>query len=1110
MTYRYLPWSRRGLAAEITNPDPLGPTMATRASFGVRVNLSTGAQAAADVRLYGPGDVIGVDPRVIVRLEPHRFTPNAEPGKLAAIEFDPPDFPWMFTPAAAGASDRLRPWCVLVVVAAGAGVRIDVSRDRPLPRLTIESPAVPDHELPDLAESSAWAHAQVLDDGGGGPLPQQLAERPNLNVSRLLCPRRLEPDRDWLACLVPAFEVGRLAGLGQPVPDAATTDPAWASGAGAPATVVLPVYFHWEFHTGPEGDFESLARRLTPQPLPEGVGTRTVFIGAADPALPRLGPAAPGAVLALEGALVAPRTEDEQHPGPSLDDVPAAVRDALQAVLDAPASHVEQGADPDAEAVGPPLYGQWHVRQHTIPAQQPRWFRELNLDPRERAQGGLGAEVVRANQEDYMDAAWRQVGDVLAANRQLDLARLGRELAARVHARHIVRLDPDRLFQLTTPVHSRVLVGNRTVHGRLGATVLPPGATDPSFRRMTSAQSAVLKRATRLAGGDLVGGGVPVAIVGELAAGTRRLEPVAGVPDGLVSSSLLDVHVGDVADDAPVTVLEGLAEVSAGLVRQAVRARDQLAGSPPQVVAVRPDLGITGIILDRHIGRLADGLGGRGSLTTAIGTLLNTARANRDAVGFVLETTDTGLRVRPLHLEEGTVTVPTATGSVPVARVAPLAVDALGREAVGQALAALPAGAIDLSGAAPAPDLSLVPIERPQLPPGPGPVPGPGEPPGPVHPPVPPLDAPVRDLGVIGRFTAALSTVITEGFHVEPSTLPAPVPLQLAQLKATLVAATEPTGLITRRAAARVKIGGVTLDGLGAGAPVRVGADLDPVLAFPDLARPVYADLARYDSDRLLPGAGLIPADAVTLLETNQRFVEALLVGMNHEMNRELLWREYPTDRRGTPLRRFWDRHDGAPDIPPIHQWDPAQALGRNATGPAEGSLVLLVRGQLLRRYPNSIVYAAPALPNGRLNPAPTVVKLPAFGGRLEPDITFAGFDLTAEQVEPEPGWFFVIQEQATEPRFGLDEPDPEGDPSLASWSDLTWGHAGVAPGAHLRIAGSPLAGRTLPLAPPTPDAPGAVTTATFATNAAHVAAITFQRPFRAAIHSRRVLSIRR
>ena len=33
-----------------------------------------------------------------------------------------------------------------------------------------------------------------------------------------------------------------------------------------------------------------------------------------------------------------------------------------------------------------------------------------------------------------------------------------------------------------------------------------------------------------------------------------------------------------------------------------------------------------------------------------------------------------------------------------------------------------------------------------------------------------------------------------------------------------------------------------------------------------------------------------------------------------------------------------------------------------------EGSLVLLVRGELLRRYPNAVVYAVPAAADGRLD----------------------------------------------------------------------------------------------------------------------------------------------
>ena len=75
-----------------------------------------------------------------------------------------------------------------------------------------------EHELPDLADSWAWAHAQVA--GGqrnADSLKQSLAGDPALTVSRLLCPRRLDPLTDYLACVVPAFELGRKAGLGLPI-----------------------------------------------------------------------------------------------------------------------------------------------------------------------------------------------------------------------------------------------------------------------------------------------------------------------------------------------------------------------------------------------------------------------------------------------------------------------------------------------------------------------------------------------------------------------------------------------------------------------------------------------------------------------------------------------------------------------------------------------------------------------------------------------------------------------------------------------------------------------------------------------------------------------------
>ena len=74
--------------------------------------------------------------------------------------------------------------------------------------------------------------------------------------------------------------------------------------------------------------------------------------------------------------------------------------------------------------VAPPFHGGWHAlldRVDPAPAIE-GWPHELNLDPRFRAAAGLGARVIRQNQDDYMKLAWSQVGEVLAANRQDPLA----------------------------------------------------------------------------------------------------------------------------------------------------------------------------------------------------------------------------------------------------------------------------------------------------------------------------------------------------------------------------------------------------------------------------------------------------------------------------------------------------------------------------------------------------------------------------------------------------------------------------------------------------------------------------------------------------------------
>ena len=135
------------------------------------------------------------------------------------------------------------------------------------------------------------------------------------------------------------------------------------------------------------------------------------------------------------------------------------------------------------------------------------------------------------------------------------------------------------------------------------------------------------------------------------------------------------------------------------------------------------------------------------------------------------------------------------------------------------------------------------------------------------------------------------------------------------------------------------------------------------------------------------------------------------------------------------------------------------------------------MRSALLRRYPNAIIYAAPAIASGGTRTPdldPAHERFPAFRGEMKPDVSFFGFDLTPAAVQGTDGTaghYIVIQEHPTEPRFGLDVGTPAGS------------------GTHIRVADGPPAGI-------------ASTALTWGRNAAHVAGMIRRRPFRVAIHA--------
>ncbi len=270
---------------------------------------------------------------------------------------------------------------------------------------------------------------------------------------------------------------------------------------------------------------------------------------------------------------------------------------------------------------------------------------------------------------------------------------------------------------------------------------------------------------------------------------------------------------------------------------------------------------------------------------------------------------------------------------------------------------------------------------------------------------------------------------------------------------------------------------------------------LDPIYAYPEFVQAMYKPLKDISSELFLPGIQYVKENSITLLETNQKFIEAYMVGLNHEFARELLWREYPTYQNGSYFRQFWDvnnivekepdedykirqrdRVEELKDIPRFsdERWKQGSKLGahdnRDAGGKQKNEVVMVIRGELLKKFPNTLIYARKAewevdelgnedksLPRKLHEEDPKKVnsefiKNPLYQAKVDPDIYFVGLDLTVDEArgyEGDAGWFFVIQEIPGEPRFGLDV-DENKEVDKIFWNDLNWSHVDIDRGNFL------------------------------------------------------------
>jgi hypothetical protein len=1014
--YTFVPWLRRGLAAEIAEADALAadPGAAAtvgRATLDVELTLDVVPAPGAPppprptikrkVGILGPGDVATLKAEAILRTHPADGVLGATPDELAFVEFYDEDLPWRYTPAKA-ASSRLRPWLALLVLTEEEfTVREPGAPGQPqLPVVTLTDRA----QLPPAEETWAWAHAQLSTIvAQAADVGAAIAADPDHARSRLLSPRRLVADTQFDAFLVPAFEAGRLAALGRPTDGVPAQQAAW----GLPQHATdrdLPVFHHFRFRTAVDGDFETLARRLVPRAAGEEFGKRLLDVSAPGFGLDERD----GATVDFEGALAPP-----QMPRTAFVDPWDAVAEDLVETLDAGDAALQPAVVTPDPMVVPPAYGrrQKGLRRVVDARNQAdlAWLAELNLDLRSRAAAGLGTEVVRQRQDEYMQRAWEQVGRIEEANQRLREAELARASAQAVKRKHLQPLDgDDRLTQLTAVAQSGlrapsglpVVAGGDAVgadqvpntaslRAAVGVSRVPAAAQAPAFRRITRAQRPLMRRL-----GDA---GRPQQFQSDLL--TKMDQPPAtaltvapAAPDPAAGVALSSVQTA--VDDS----IQRLVAIGERPFEVFLTLADTWAGGQPSTTDF-------------------DTLGA----PAAIAGLQAKVRARYPQVNF----NGTAVPDAPEWRVWALAAAVTAVASDGPGRAKLTIDDAIfEREFSDDALGKARGAVTVVRGGAPPPDATIGRTTS------------------------------TEDVQAFGR---ALND-FAGGAAARPDPAPAKE-LDTSSVASHVLTLLDPVLTLGDRVAAAVPI-------VAGRPPDRL---LTPVMAHPTFPDPLFWPLRDLSQDHVVPNVSDLPRESLTVMEPNRRFIESYLAGVNFAFNQELLWREYPTDQRGTSFRVFWDTRDAVgpprpPDVKPMADW--TGALGSQATSPA-AVLVLVVRGELLERFPSTVIFAQRAAFAGNDALAPRVldpntpVKDPIFSGRLEPDIRLVGFELSVAQARgrrvadadgpSDPGWFFVFMERPGEPRFGLDSGDEA--PPLKTWDDLAWASFDPAGLPFVRIA---------------------------------------------------------
>ncbi|MCB0629568.1 MAG: hypothetical protein R2824_19705 [Saprospiraceae bacterium] len=449
----FIPYMRQGLAAMVSDLSGPGKRITVPVSLHMEASDLPADTVLKDVALLGPGDVLGINERIIRKTEPEADSRTFEPSLIPFVEFTDPDFLWRFSTRKTPDGNNWLPWLSLIVLRSNGGEKtpeftlLPAAEPELPPRIQLSDDAI----LPDLHFSWKWAHIHTndLDNKTIDQLHQSIARTPEQAVCRLLCPRRLEPQTNYSAFIVPTFRIGVDVALG--IPSIAERDELnWDTPDDAKGRVI-PYYYQWDFQTDTRGDFEYLVRLLQPRVLKD-MGTRAI-----DCSNPGYNLVQGELEMQMEGAL---RSLDTQYQKWGMDDEdPGTPNETQVAFADLLNSREVTVNGKKKLRVTPPVYGEWYVGGEggntQVVVERTSWLEQLNLDFRHRASAGLGVRFVKENQESLMKAAWKQFSEINKVNKSLNLGRFGRAVSMRMY-RRLETMADENVLQLSLPLQSKI------------------------------------------------------------------------------------------------------------------------------------------------------------------------------------------------------------------------------------------------------------------------------------------------------------------------------------------------------------------------------------------------------------------------------------------------------------------------------------------------------------------------------------------------------------------------------------------------------------------------------------------------------------------------------